>query len=102
MKTAPHVLPDRFTWLRTATGHELRVDDTIIAEILPGDDGMVLRVLVDMGDIAPFEMAVRNEERAIGWTTQWARQRAGLLCRYADQRRPPAYDESPGLSLAAV
>lgn len=102
MKTAPHVLPDRFTWLRTEAGHELCVDDTVIAEIRPLNAGLVLRVLVDMGDIAPFEMAVRNEERAIGWTTQWARQRAGLLRLYVDQRRPYVHDEAPGPALAAV
>lgn len=102
MKTASHVLPDRFTWLRTEAGHDLCVDDTVIAEIRPLNAGLVLRVLVDMGDIAPFEMAVRCEERAIGWATQWARQRAGLLCRYVNQHRPRVYDEAPGLALASA
>jgi hypothetical protein len=101
MKTAPHVLPDRFTWLRTEAGHDLCVDDTVIAEIRPLNAGLILRVRVDMGDIAPFEMAVRCEERAIGWATQWARQRAGLLCRYADSQRPvvPQLVDAP-LALA--
>ena len=99
MKTASHVLPDRFTWLRTDVGHDLYVDDTLIAEIRPVNAGLMLRVRVDMGDIAPFEMAVRCEERAIGWATQWARQRAGLFCRYADRRRTAA--APAGLALAS-
>lgn len=86
LKTSSPALPDRFAWHRTDAGHELRVDDTPIAEVRPVNAGLVLRVLVDMGDISPFEMAVRCEERAIGWATQWARQRAGLLCRYADRQ----------------
>ncbi|KRA53295.1 hypothetical protein ASD77_00945 [Pseudoxanthomonas sp. Root65] len=100
MKTSAHVLPDRFTWLRTDAGHDLYVDDTLIAEIRPVNAGLMLRVCVDMGDIAPFEMAVRCEERAIGWATQWARQRAGLLCRYADRRRTAGVAPA-GLALAS-
>ena len=102
MKKASHVLPDRFTWLRTETGHDLCVDDTVIAEVRPLNSGLVLRVNVDMGDIAPFEMAVRCEERAIGWATQWARQRAGLLCRYADRQRPLPQVEDAPLVLATA
>ena len=102
MKTAAHALPDRFTWLRTEAGHDLCVDDTVIAEIRPLDAGLMLRVLVDMGDIAPFDMAVWCEERAIVWATQWARQRAGLLCRFVDQHRPRAYEEAHWLALASA
>lgn len=102
MKTASHVLPDRFTWLRTEAGHDLYVDDTLIAEVRPLNARLVLRVRVDMGDISPFEMAVRCEERAIGWTTQWARQRAGLLCRYADRQRPVPQTQDAPLAVAAV
>ena len=98
MKTASHVLPDRFTWLRTEAGHDLCVDDTVIAEIRPLNAGLVLRVLVDMGDIAPFEMAVRCEERAIGWATQWARQRANLLCRHVDRQHAQALDADLALA----
>ena len=49
IKTSPHVLPDRFAWHRTDAGHDLRVDDTTIAEVRPVNAGLVLRVLVDMG-----------------------------------------------------
>lgn len=101
IKTSPHVLPDRFAWHRTDAGHDLRVDDTTIAEIRPVNAGLVLRVLVDMGDISPFEMAVRCEERAIGWATQWARQRAGLLCRYAD-RQPAQVQRGVDTGIALV
>jgi len=87
MKPVSHILPDRFAWHHTDAGHDLCVDGTTIAEVRPLRDGIVLRILVDMGDIAPFEMAVRCEERAIGWATQWARQRANLLYRHADRQR---------------
>jgi len=98
MKPATHVLPDRFAWHRTDMGHDLRVDGTTIAEVRPLRDGIVLRVLVDMGDIAPFEMAVRCEERAIGWATQWARQRANLLCRHVDRQHAQALDADLALA----
>ena len=90
MKNAPHALPERFVWHRTHEGCELRLDDVAIAEVRPLNAGLVLRVLVEAGDIAPFEMAVRCEERAIGWATQWARQRAGMLCRHVDRQRTAA------------
>ena len=66
----------------------------------------MLRVLVEAGDIAPFEMAVRCEERAIGWATQWARQRAGMRCRHVDRQRTAASAaqareaDAPSLALA--
>lgn len=90
MKNAPHALPERFVWHHTPEGCELRLDDVAIAEVRPLNAGLVLRVLVEAGDIAPFEMAVRCEERAIGWATQWARQRAGMLCRHVDRQRTAA------------
>lgn len=102
LKTTPHVLPDRFAWHRTDAGHALCVDGMPIADVGPQSDGIVLRVLVDMGDIAPFEMAVRCEERAIGWATQWARQRANLLYRYAEQQLPAPQDNGQVLAFAAA
>lgn len=90
MKTATPALPDRFAWHRTDAGRELRLDGTPIAEIRPLRGGIVLRILVDMGDITPFDMAVRSEARAVGWATQWVRQRASLLYRYVDGPSPPA------------
>ena len=98
MKPVSHILPDRFAWHRTDAGHDLCVDGATIAEVRPAPDGALLRVLVDMGDVAPFEMTVHDEERAIGWATQWARQRAGLLCRYVDRRR--IQDAPAALALA--
>jgi hypothetical protein len=101
MKNAQHTLPERFAWHRTPAGCELRLDDVLIAEVRPLNAGLVLSVQVRTGDIAPFEMAVRCEERAIGWATQWARQRAGLLCRHVDRQRAemliaaPARDPAP-------
>jgi hypothetical protein len=106
MKNAPHALPERFVWHRTPEGCELRLDDVAIAEVRPLNAGLVLRVLVEAGDIAPFEMAVRCEERAIGWATQWARQRAGMLCRHVDRQRTAALAaqareaDAPSLALA--
>ncbi|WP_313494872.1 hypothetical protein [Pseudoxanthomonas mexicana] len=106
MKNAPHALPERFVWHRTHEGCELRLDDVAIAEVRPLNAGLVLRVLVEAGDIAPFEMAVRCEERAIGWATQWARQRAGMLCRHVDRQRTAAAAaqareaDAPSLALA--
>ena len=90
MKNAQHALPERFAWHRGPTGYELRLDDVPIAEVRALDAGLVLRMRVQAGDIAPFEMAVRCEERAIGWATQWARQRAGMLCRHVDRQRADA------------
>lgn len=101
MKNARHALPERFAWHRTPAGYELRLDDVLIAEVRPLTSGLVLSVRVRAGDIAPFEMAVRCEEHAIGWATQWARQRAGLLCRHVDRQRaeatlpPPVVDTAP-------
>lgn len=90
MKDAQHALPERFAWHRGPTGYELHLDDVTIAEVRPLNAGRVLRMLVQAGDIAPFEMTVRCEERAIGWATQWARQRAGMLCRHVDRQRAQA------------
>ncbi len=106
MKNAPHALPERFVWHRTPEGCELRLDDVPIAQVRALNAGLVLRVLVEAGDIAPFEMAVRCEERAIGWATQWARQRAGMLCRHMDRQRtvasaaPAREADTPSLALA--
>lgn len=87
MNNAQQTLPERFAWHRTPAGYDLRLDDVPIAEIRTLNTGLVLRMLVQGGDMAPFEMAVRCEERAIGWATQWTRQRAGMLCRFVDRQR---------------
>lgn len=100
MKNAQHTLPERFAWHRTSAGCELRLDDVLIAEVRPLNAGLVLSVLVQAGDIAPFEMAVRCEERAIGWATQWARQRAGMLCRHVDRQHAEAAIAAPVMAPA--
>lgn len=87
IKNAQQTLPERFAWHRSPVGYDLRLDDVPIAEIRALNTGLVLRMLVQGGDIAPFEMVVRCEERAIGWATQWTRQRARLLCRLVDRQR---------------
>ena len=102
MKNAQHTLPERFAWHRGATGYELRLDDVLIAEVRPLNAGLVLRMLVQAGDIAPFEMAVRCEERAIGWATQWARQRAGMLCRHVDRQRAEALTAPAAIDVAPL
>lgn len=102
MKHAQHTLPERFAWHRSPTGYALRLDDVLIAEVTPLNAGLVLRVLVQTGDIAPFEMAVRCEERAIGWATQWARQRAGMLCRHIDRQRAEAATAAPVMDAAPL
>jgi len=105
MKNAQHALPERFAWHRDPAGYALYLDDVVIADVRPLNAGLVLRVHVEAGDIAPFEVAVRCEERAIGWATQWARQRAGMLCRHVDRQRadpalPSRAAESAPLAVA--
>ncbi|WP_146081705.1 hypothetical protein [Pseudoxanthomonas sp. KAs_5_3] len=105
MKNAQQTLPERFAWHRTPAGYDLRLDDVTIAEVRPLNTGLVLRMLVRGGDIAPFEMVVRCEERAIGWATQWTRQRAGMLCRHVDRQRmdvalPSLVVETTALAVA--
>lgn len=102
MKNAQHTLPERFAWHRSPTGYALRLDDVLIAEVVSSDGGLVLRMRVQAGDIAPFEMAVRCEERAIGWATQWARQRAGMLCRHVDRQRAEAAIAVPDIDVAPL
>lgn len=102
MKNAQHTLPERFAWHRGPTGYALRLDDVLIAEVASAQGGLVLRMLVQAGDIAPFEMVVRCEERAIGWATQWARQRAGMLCRHVDRNRTEAVIAPPVIDVAPL
>ncbi|WP_334178242.1 hypothetical protein [Pseudoxanthomonas sp.] len=102
MKTAALALPDHFAWHRTDAGHDLCVGGMTVAQVHGQQDEFVLRILVDMGDIAPFDMAIRCEERAVAWVTQWACQRAGLLDRYATRQRTSAGDSAPVLALAAA
>lgn len=102
LKKATRALPDRFAWHRTDAGNALCVNGVTIAEVHSQQDDFVLRILVDLGDIAPFDMASDCEERAVGWVTQWACQRAGLLDRYANQQRVTARDSTPVPALAAA